>query len=99
MNKIKLELNGAITYCNERNLKTYINGGWVVVEEEQPTPSVEGFTKLNKTQLKQLCKEKGIDFKPRDTNEVLRAKLQTVTKKTVSEKPTNKGFNDSLIKE
>lgn len=98
--RYKIELNGSYAECDSKTLINYTRAGWKVVDDVSAAPTVsKTFDKLTKTQLKQLCKEKGIDYTDRDTNAVLRAKLQVVSNKTISEKPTNKRFNDSLIKE
>jgi hypothetical protein len=99
MKEFKLEHNGTYTYCNERNLKNYTDNGWVVVVDSiTPAPIVKVYDKLTKSQLKELCKDKGVKFTARDTVKILKDKLNTVNRETISEKPSNKGFDDSLIK-
>jgi len=97
--KLKHKDVGEPTYCNERNLKTYTNNGWVVVVDSiAPAPIVKVYDKLTKAQLKELCKDKGVKFTARDTVKILKDKLNTVNQELIKEKPSNKGFEDSLIK-
>jgi len=96
----KLKLGNMETSCNERNLKTYTDNGWeVVVETITPAPIVKVYDKLTKTQLKELCKEKGVKVTTKDTVKTLKDKLNVVNEKTIKEKPSNEGFGDGLIKQ
>lgn len=87
------------TDCHKRNLDYYLANGWEIVDNTVPQePIVEVYGKLTKVQLQDLCKEKGVKFTPRDNKTILKEKLNVVNSKTIKEKPSNKGFNDSLIK-
>lgn len=92
--------DGSEQRVNERNLKWYINKGWKEVAEVVASPTIsDNFQNLTKAQLQDLCKQKGIDYKPRDNKDILKTKLDEVNSKTLGErKASNKEFNDSLIK-
>ena len=92
--------DGSTQSVNERNLQWYINKGWKEVAEVVASPTKsDNFKILTKAQLQELCKEKGIEYKPRETKAQLIAKLDLVNSKTLGErKASNKEFNDSLIK-
>ena len=92
--------DGSTQSVNQRNLQWYIDKGWELVKEATPEPiKSDNFKILTKAQLQELCKDKGIEYKPRETKAQLIAKLDEVNKKTLGErKASNKEFNDSLIK-
>jgi len=98
--KYRLRLGDMETDCHERNLEHYLNNGWEIVEDTVPQiPVVKVYDKLTKSQLKELCKDKGVKFTAKDTVKILKDKLNTVNQELIKEKPSNKGFEDSLIKQ
>ena len=97
--KYRLRNGDMETDCHERNLEYYLENGWEIVENTVPQiPIVKVYDKLTKAQLKELCKDKGVKFTARDTVKILKDKLNTVNQELIKEKPSNKGFEDSLIK-
>ncbi|WBK39973.1 Arc-like repressor [PinkBerry-associated phage LS06-2018-MD08] len=97
---IKITKDGFTQDIKERNLAWYKERGWKKVAQVVTSPTIsDNFKNLTKAQLQELCKQKGIDYKPRDNKDMLKAKLDLVNSKTLGErKASNKEFKDSLIK-
>lgn len=99
--EIKLQLNGQTTVIfNEANLTFYKSIGWTEVNEEVKPITDTRYKRLTKSQLQELCTEKGIRFEEDEVKRILIDRLLVNADKTeVAVKATNKGFKDSLIKD
>lgn len=82
----------------EKNLKKYLDSGWVAVHKEQKEKPKD-YNEYTVKQLRSICNNRNIIAKSNDRKQDIIDKLlyQDEQSEMVKAKPSNKGFTDNLI--
>jgi len=96
---IKVRKGSTETEIMKKNLKHYINNGWVMIEEEEK-PKPKRYDNYTVKQLKSICSNRNIlPHKDANKADIVSKLIIQDEQSNLVNKPSNKGFTDNLILE